>query len=106
MRESAFEKEVISDLREKFKGCLILKNDSAYLQGIPDRLILFKDRWAALEFKKDAHAKQQPNQRWYVWYMNRLSYAAFIYPENKEEVMNELQRALRPGRRTRVSIGK
>ena len=70
-----------------------MKNDSSYIQGIPDLLILYEDKWAVLECKKNASAKKQPNQTYYVNKMNRMSFAAFIYPENKEEVLYELQRA-------------
>lgn len=101
--ESPFEAKLVSDLRKMFPGCLILKNDANYLQGVPDRLILFGDRWAALECKASATSRREPNQPYYVEYMNEMSYAAFIYPGNREQVLHELQLALRPPRKARVS---
>lgn len=76
-----------------FPGCIILKNDPNYLQGIPDLTIFWHDRWATLEVKKDAKASHQPNQDYYVDIMNQMSFSRFIYPENKEEVLHELQHA-------------
>ena len=65
--------------------------DPNYIQGIPDLLVLYKDRWAALEVKKSADAKHQPNQDDYVAQMNADSFAAFIYPENEEYILDKLQ---------------
>ena len=70
-----------------------MKNDSSYIQGIPDLIILFEDKWAALEVKKSAKASHRPNQEYYVDLMDRMSFAAFIYPENKEEILYELCKA-------------
>ena len=89
--EKIFQSELIKDLRDLFPGCIILKNDPTYIQGIPDLLILFEDKWAALEVKKSITASHRPNQEFYVNKMGRMSYANFIYPENKEVVLNELQ---------------
>ena len=89
--ERIFQRELIKELRELFPGCIILKNDPTYIQGIPDLLILFEDKWAALEVKKSITASHRPNQEFYVNKMGRMSYANFIYPENTEVVLNELQ---------------
>lgn len=89
--EKIFQSELIKELRDLFPGCIILKNDPTYIQGIPDLLILFEDKWAALEVKKSVTASHRPNQEFYVNKMGRMSYANFIYPENKEVVLNELQ---------------
>lgn len=91
--EKIFQSELIKELKELFPGCIILKNDPTYIQGIPDLLILFEDKWAALEVKKSITASHRPNQEFYVNKMGRMSYANFIYPENKEVVLNELQEA-------------
>lgn len=91
--EKIFQSELIKELRDLFPGCIILKNDPTYIQGIPDLLILFEDKWAALEVKKSMTASHRPNQEFYVNKMGRMSYANFIYPENKEVVLNELQEA-------------
>ena len=86
-----------------FPGCIITHLDPNEIQGIPDILILYEDRWAVLEGKDYADAKHQPNQDYYVDRMNNMSFAAFIYPENKEEVLYELQQALKPRRTARIS---
>lgn len=103
MRESAYQARLIKKLEAMFPGCLILKNDSGYKQGIPDLLVLHRRRWALLEVKASAAAATQPNQEYYVDLGRRLSYAAFIYPENEEEILDALERALEPRRQARVS---
>lgn len=91
MLESKFQAKLIKELKEMFVGCIVVKNDSSYIQGIPDLTVLYKDRWASLEVKRSANADRQPNQEHYVGRMNEMSFARFICPENKDEVLNELQ---------------
>lgn len=95
MKENKFQSNLIKDLKKLFVGCIITKLDSSHIQGIPDLLVLYKNKWAVLECKKNASAKRQPNQEHYVGLMNAMSFARFIYPENKEEVLNELQKAFK-----------
>lgn len=96
MLESRFQSGLIKELKEKFPGCIVLKNDADYKQGIPDLLVLYENKWAALECKKSANAKHQPNQDYYVGKMNEMSFASFICPENKKEVLHELELAFKP----------
>lgn len=93
-KESEFQGNLIKKIKNRFPGCLVLKNDPTYIQGIPDLLILHNDKWAALECKKSQKEKTRPNQPYYVEKMNGMSYASFIYPENEEEVLDEIQSAL------------
>ena len=95
MLESKFQAGLKKELQALFPGCIVTKLDSSYIQGIPDLLILYKDKWAVLECKQSANAKKRPNQPYYVDKLNEMSFAAFIYPENKEEVLNELQLAFK-----------
>ena len=90
MLESKFQAKLIQDLKQMFEGCVVMKNDSSYIQGMPDLLVLQKDKWASLEVKKNASAKRQPNQEYYVDKMNEMSFSRFICPENKGEVLNDL----------------
>lgn len=106
MKENAFQRNLIKEIKERFPGCIVMKNDSSYIQGIPDLTILYKNRWAALECKNENSAHKQPNQEFYVEKMNNMSYANFICPENKEEVLNEVQSALEPRRKARLSRSK
>lgn len=91
--EGEFQSDLIKDLERLFPGCIVTKLDTSYIQGIPDLLILYKNKWATLECKRNAQAKKQPNQPYYVKEMNNMSFSRFIYPENKEEVLRELQQA-------------
>lgn len=89
--ESKFQKELIDEIRKQYPGCVILKNDSSYIQGFPDWTILYKNKWAVLEAKRSRTADKQPNQPYYVDKLNSMSYSRFVYPENKDEVLQELQ---------------
>ena len=102
MLENKFKTELVSEIEEMFPGCMIFHLNPNERQGIPDLLILHENKWAALEGKKSANAPHRPNQDYYVNLMNKMSFASFIYPENKEEVLYELQQAFRIRRPTRV----
>lgn len=95
MLENKFQSQLIKELKKIFPGCIVMKNDSSYIQGIPDLLVLYKNKWASLEVKKSANASKRPNQQYYVDMMNKMSFARFISPENKEEILNELRKAFK-----------
>lgn len=103
MNENAYQPKLIKKLEKLFPGCFILKNDSAYRPGVPDLVVLFNDRWAMLEVKKAKDAEKQPNQEWYVELLDGMSFAAFIYPENEKDVLNDLQQAFGLSRSSCVS---
>lgn len=105
-KESAFQKGLINDLKKRFPGCMVLKNDPNYIQGIPDLLVLYEGRWAALECKKAKQASHQPNQDYYVERMNEMSFSRFVYPENKETILDELQQSFQSCRPARFSRGE
>lgn len=91
--EKEFQDNLIKEIENRFDGSIVFKNDPEYIQGIPDLLVVYKDRWAALECKKNATASHRPNQDYYVNKMDGMSFASFIYPENKEEVLHEMERS-------------
>ena len=90
MLENKFQAKLIKRIKDLFPGCIVMKNDSSYIQGIPDLLVLNNGRWASLECKKNANAKKQPNQEYYVDKMDNMSFSRFICPENEAEVLEEL----------------
>lgn len=100
--ESKFEATLIKELERLFPGAIILKNDANYIQGFPDRLMLWKNTWAAFEVKATRFARHRPNQDYYIDLLNRMSYASFIYPGNEADVLYELQQALRTSRAARI----
>ena len=85
-----FEQHVKETITNMFPGCIILKNDPQYLQGIPDLSIFYGDRWAMLEVKRSEDESHRPNQDYYVDYLSRMGFAAFIFPENEDIVLQEL----------------
>ena len=95
MRENKYQAKLIKRIEARFPGAIVLKNDPTYLQGVPDLIVLYKKHWAMLEAKRDKNATHQPNQDLYVEHMNRMSFSAFIYPENEEEVLDGMEKAFR-----------
>ena len=93
MRESEFEFHVVKRLERSFPGAINLKIFPGYIQGFPDRIVLWNDRWAAYEVKKHQNAHKQPNQDYYINLLDRMSFGAYVYPENEEDFFNEIQRA-------------
>lgn len=102
MTENQYQAKLIRKLREMFPGCVIIKNDPDYQQGLPDLTVLHGDRWATLEVKASHRASLQPNQDYFIEQLGAMSFAAFIYPENEREVLSALEQALAPRRRARV----
>lgn len=93
--ESRFQAKLIKDLKHLFPGCIVIKNDPNYIQGIPDLLILYRTTWAALECKGCSDSSHQANQDYYVDEMDKMSFARFIHAGNKKEVLDGLQVAFR-----------
>ena len=103
--ESRFEVKLVREILRQYPGAIVLKNDANYLQGFPDRLILYRKHWAALEVKGSAISDHRLNQDYYVDLLDRMSFARFVYPENLEVVLNDLQKAFRSRRSTRLLGG-
>lgn len=95
MLEGTFKQKLKKRIEERFPGCQIVFLSPENFQGIPDIAIFFKDKWAMLEGKKSKDASVRPNQEHWVNEFNKMSYASFIYPENMEVVLDELEQAFR-----------
>ena len=86
------------EIKGRFPECEIIRlspNDN--YQGIPDLLVLCPDGWGILETKRRPKSRRQPNQPYHVERLNKLRFAAFIDPDNMDEVLDDLQHALRAG---------
>lgn len=108
MKENDFQRNLIKELKVRIPGCMVMKLDASYKQGIPDLLILYKNKWAVLECKRSEAAlreslKKNHKQAYYVELMDEMSFASFIFPENKEEVLYDLERSFKVKRNTRRS---
>lgn len=90
MAENRFKTNLVKEIKNMFPGCIVTHLDPNEIQGIPDLLILYKDKWAVLEGKDYKDAPCRPNQPYYVKLMNDMSFAAFVYPENKDNVLDDL----------------
>lgn len=91
LTEAQYQAKLIKKLEVMFPGCVVLRNDPAWQQGILDLLILWREFWASLEVKTSAKANVQPNQDYFVQRLDDMSFAAFIYPDNETEVLDALQ---------------
>lgn len=91
MLERDYQKKLAKKLKDIFPGCYVIKNDAQLKQGIPDLLVLYKNKWVALEVKQSETASHRPNQDYNVERMNEMSYAAFIYPENEEKIFSQMK---------------
>jgi hypothetical protein len=100
--ESKFQRETIGDIERLFPNAVILKNDPGWIQGIPDLTILYGNRWAMLECKAYRGADRQPNQAYYIGKLNEMSFASFVYPENKDDVLDGIQRTFQSARQARI----
>lgn len=101
--ERDYQAKLIKKIKDQFPGCIVMKNDSSYIQGIPDLLVLYRDKWASLEVKRSATASHRPNQEYYVDLMDGMSFSRFISPDNEKEVLHEMESALRAEGTARVS---
>lgn len=90
--ESKFQSKLIKEIKKRFPGCMVLKNDSSYIQGIPDLTVLWKKHWAVLECKKNVDSSHRPNQDLYVRKLDKMSFSSFIYPENKDEILDRMEK--------------
>jgi len=90
-KENKFKSELKKDLKNIFPDCALFDLDPNQQQGVPDLLVLYKSYWAMLECKRNAKSSHRPNQDYFINKFNEMSYASFIYPENKEEVLNALE---------------
>ena len=98
VRENRYQSHLIAKLRDRFPGCFILKNDTDYMQGVPDLLVLYENKWAMLEVKASEDSPYQPNQNHYINIFDAMSFGAFIYPENESEVLHDLSKTFKPRR--------
>lgn len=91
MKENVFQAKLIKKLKTIFVGCIVLKNDPNYIQGIPDLSIFYKDKWAMLECKANSKSSLQPNQLYYISYIDKMSFGRVISPENEEDVLKDMK---------------
>jgi hypothetical protein len=92
-KESEFKNKLYKEIRKRFPGSEVLPNDANYLQGIPDATVYFPNgRYVMLESKRSSKSSKRPNQKYYVDESPLSKNAMFANPENKEEVLSELER--------------
>lgn len=95
MLENKFKTNLIKEIRARFSGAIVLHTNPPP-QGIPDLLVLCGGRWAALEGKRENSSSHRPNQDYWIEKMDKMSFARFVSPENKEEVLNAMEQTFKP----------
>lgn len=95
MLESTFKTELIKEIENRMPGAFVFHLDPRERRGIPDLLVLYNSKWAALEGKQHENSQLRPLQDYYVKVMDEMSFARFINQDNKEEVLNDMVRSLR-----------
>lgn len=94
-KESMFQRKFIQELHARYPSCWTEKADPGYRQGTPDLRFYHGRFWAAFEMKRSKKEPHQPNQDEYVARLDQMSFARFVYPENMEEVLEELDFAIK-----------
>lgn len=94
-KERDYQRKLIKKIKERFTDSMVLKTDPTYKQGVPDLVIFYNNKWAALEVKSGPKSRHRPNQDYYVNKMNKMSFSAFIFPENEEAVLNAMEQSFR-----------
>jgi hypothetical protein len=100
MLERDFQRKLIIKIKERFPGAVVLKNDPLYIQGFPDLTILYGTHWAVLESKLGVESIFQPNQRFYLDLLNKMSFASPVNRYTLEEILNEMERSFISPRNT------
>lgn len=102
VNESKYRKELEARISGALPGCLILRNNAKEIQGICDIVVFYGERYGFLEIKVSENAPVQPNQTYYVNWLDEMSFAAFIYPENEYQILSDLILWLEQGVRHNV----
>lgn len=90
--ESAFQKEFKDRLKEILPLCIIKRNSTDDIQGFPDLTVYCGDKYALIECKRYKDAPHRPNQDYYIeLFRSEGVYATFVYPENVDTVLVELE---------------
>lgn len=102
--ESEFKRKLIMKIKTMYPGAIVLKNNANQIQGFPDNIILEGNHWAVFDAKKDEFSSHRPNQDYWINLLNEMSFASFVYPQNEEEFLYELQQTFGTNRGTRIPI--
>lgn len=92
-KESDFKTKLYKEIRTKFPGSEVLPNDPNLIQGFPDATVYLPNgKYILLEGKKTSNSARQQNQDYYVNHSPLSPNAMYAYPENKKEVLQEIER--------------
>jgi hypothetical protein len=90
--ERDFQRETKYKLKVIFPGCIVKRNSTDDIQGFPDITVFYQGRFAMLEFKRSESASKRPNQEYWIEQIRGIGgFADFIYPENEQEIFDELK---------------
>lgn len=96
MKENEFQMGLKKKIKEALPGAIVLKNNPNDILGIPDLTILGTNgKYAVLECKRATDANKQTLQDYYIDKFSENAYAAFVSPENENEVIKDLIQILK-----------
>ena len=93
--ERNFKKSFQTRIKRAVKPLAILqyKQDSTTVAGFPDTLVILESITVFIEFKNSKTAKFRPGQKEWLKKLNDNGHFAFVcYPENADEVLEEIKR--------------
>lgn len=93
MLEKDFKKNFCKSLKRLGCNALQYQQSATTLAGFPDTIVLLPESLVVfLEFKKSKTAKYRPGQKeWKEKLEERGFYHWFVYPENAEQVLEEIK---------------
>lgn len=95
MKESDFQAKIIKWLRSK--GCFVWKcqQNSATQRGVADIFFCYEGFYGFIEVKQAKNSPKRPGQQAFIDKMAKWSWAKFVYPQNWEEIKQELEELLK-----------
>lgn len=94
MKEADFQKKVIAWLKKQ--GCLVLKyeQNATTRAGVADVFFCKEGFYGFIETKKAKNSPLRPGQKEFIEKMDEWSYGRICYPENFEQIKEELLQIL------------
>lgn len=92
MLENKWKKTKLFPRLRKISNCEFFTKEARSISGIPDIIGCINGRFFALEVKRSEKSKRSALQEYFIKNYNIVGgYCMFVYPENLERVIAELE---------------